>query len=170
MSCFLPTNVEVQVKECPICFEQIGDKNTCTTECGHTFCFKCMASSIQRNVNCPCCRFELIERTSDEDEDEEEDYEESVTDDNDDEEEEEEEDDSEAKLEYIVSVFEKRGYSLHDAMSLLCGRLSNCENKNTSEYYEKLSEDFDEILYQCDTDAAREFEERETMGQEDIKC
>ena len=61
------TTMDVLEKECPICYEQIGNKNTCTTECGHTFCFKCMAESIQRNVKCPCCRFELVKPMDEED-------------------------------------------------------------------------------------------------------
>jgi len=158
------------VKECPICYEEIGNKNTCTTECGHTFCFKCMAASIQRNVNCPCCRFELIERASDEDEDMDEisDEEDDDAEDRDDDDEEEEEE-IEATVEHLAAVFEKKGYTLHDALSLLCGRLSKQENKNTNEYYEKMSEDFDNMLIECDTDAIREYEERETMAEEDVR-
>ena len=162
MSTFVSTH---DVKECPICYEEIGNKNTCTTECGHTFCFKCMAASIQRNVNCPCCRFELIERVDEESDEISDDEEEDDEDREDDEEEEEE---IEATVEHLATIFEKKGYTLHDALSLLCGRLSKQENKNTNEYYEKMSEDFDNMLIECDSDAIREFEERETMAEEDV--
>ena len=151
-------------KECPICFEQIGNKNTCTTECGHTFCFKCMAESIQRNVKCPCCRFELVKPMDEEDIDDDETEETNSDDDDDD------DDDGEASIEQITSIFEKKGYTLMDAISLLCGRLSKQENKNTNEYYEKISDDFDKIIDELDNDACNEHNEREDMMFEDVRC
>ena len=57
---------------CPICYEGIGDTNTCTTECGHKFCMKCMVTHLQRNQQCPICRRQVapeIERVDSDDED-----------------------------------------------------------------------------------------------------
>lgn len=48
-------------EECCICYEKIGSVNNCTTECGHKFCFKCMAISLQTYNTCPYCRKVLIE-------------------------------------------------------------------------------------------------------------
>ena len=48
-------------RTCPICLEQIGDKNFCKTECGHEFCLKCLVSScMQNNTNCPLCRKMIV--------------------------------------------------------------------------------------------------------------
>jgi hypothetical protein len=47
--------------ECPICMEVIGDKNKAITECGHTFCLKCLLKSAGKKNNCPLCREKLIE-------------------------------------------------------------------------------------------------------------
>tara|TARA_B110000003_G_C16595804_1_gene513629 strand:- start:659 stop:1453 length:795 start_codon:yes stop_codon:yes gene_type:complete len=63
--------------ECSICYEELGDKNNCTTPCGHVFCFECMMQALNRNNTCPCCRAPLKEELEEEseEEDEEEDYE-----------------------------------------------------------------------------------------------
>ena len=53
------------IQQCCICMEdlQADGKNVCTTKCGHTFCFDCMAQSINANNNaCPLCRCELVKR------------------------------------------------------------------------------------------------------------
>jgi len=43
--------------ECPICFDDIGDNNNITTECGHKFHASCIMKNVSRNgFNCPCCR------------------------------------------------------------------------------------------------------------------
>ena len=50
---------ESNIKECPICYESIGDTNNCTTKCGHSFCLICILKAFQKNTTCPCCRAEL---------------------------------------------------------------------------------------------------------------
>lgn len=63
--------------ECPICFDQIGEKNNITTECGHKFHASCLMTNITRNgFGCPCCRSVMAEPLREEEEwsDEEEDY------------------------------------------------------------------------------------------------
>ena len=58
--------------ECPICYEVIGEKNCCVTECGHRFCFKCVTKALSVNNSCPCCRAQLLEEEDDDSEYEEE--------------------------------------------------------------------------------------------------
>ena len=66
--------------ECPICYEFIGEKNCCVTECGHNFCFKCVTKALTMNNACPCCRAQLFEE---EEEEEDSEYEEDSSDDED---------------------------------------------------------------------------------------
>jgi len=73
--------------ECPICYEVIGEKNNCVTECGHSFCFKCVTKALTMNNACPCCRTQLVEELEDSDESELEDSDESEYEDSDEEEE-----------------------------------------------------------------------------------
>jgi hypothetical protein len=65
--------------ECPVCLEKIGEKNNCTTQCGHSFCFSCMIKAMSVNNRCPYCREILIEKNIHED-----DFEESDEDEEDD--------------------------------------------------------------------------------------
>jgi len=52
--------------ECPICFDQIGEKNNITTECGHKFHASCLMKNITRNgFGCPCCRATMAEHPED---------------------------------------------------------------------------------------------------------
>ena len=51
----------VELVECCICYETIGDKNNCVTPCGHKFCFVCLTKSLANNNTCPCCRQVLVE-------------------------------------------------------------------------------------------------------------
>ena len=46
--------------ECCVCFEEIGEKNNCTTACGHKFCLVCLMKSMQMNNKCPMCRTSLL--------------------------------------------------------------------------------------------------------------
>ena len=51
------------IKECPICYETL---NTCTnfivTECGHKFHASCILKNVSVNgLNCPCCRYQMVE-------------------------------------------------------------------------------------------------------------
>lgn len=56
---FIPVN---RNEECPICYSDIDNSTgKCTTKCGHTFCSKCFAQSLQRSVACPLCRNILAE-------------------------------------------------------------------------------------------------------------
>jgi len=59
-------NNNIKEKEsCCICMEDIrkDGKNVCTTKCGHTFCFDCMAQNICANNNtCPLCRAVIVKK------------------------------------------------------------------------------------------------------------
>lgn len=164
------------VSECPICYVAIGDRNKCITECGHEFCLKCMLSWSQMNVSCPCCREELIEVSTEEDE---EDEDESLRTDSSAEDEEEDEDDDDgtnasghicttgASVENIAKMFERKGYTLSDAITLMLGRHSDQESKNSPEYYYEMLGYFDDIVESLDDEADSESSEREQMGEED---
>ena len=51
---------------CAICLENISEKNSCITECGHMFCCNCLLQSAQTNTNCPLCRNQLVSPPSNE--------------------------------------------------------------------------------------------------------
>lgn len=57
--------MSVELVECCICYETIGDKNNCVTPCGHKFCFVCLTKALTTNNTCPCCRQVLIEAPED---------------------------------------------------------------------------------------------------------
>jgi len=56
---------EKEIDSCPICLEEIGEKNNCITECGHKFCLKCLSISLQGKNTCPMCRAELVGKSDD---------------------------------------------------------------------------------------------------------
>jgi hypothetical protein len=150
--------------------ETLGQTNICTTDCGHTFCLKCMLRSFQNNNSCPCCRAELVEEseTNDSDEDDE-DYESDDDDETieDDEDEDETDIEKEASVEKIAEQFTAKGYTLVDALSMLLGRYTHIPGRDNNEYYDKLSEDFDEIIDDLDREMEAQYYEREMMGDED---
>ena len=54
-----------EIETCPICLDDIGDKDSCNTECGHKFCFKCLSIALRNKNTCPMCRHELLEENLD---------------------------------------------------------------------------------------------------------
>jgi hypothetical protein len=46
---------------CPICLEEIGEKNRCITPCGHYFCATCIFKSIMVRPTCPLCRSVIMQ-------------------------------------------------------------------------------------------------------------
>ena len=86
MSSLQNTKVEVEVVECPICYEEINQlKNCVTTECGHQFHCSClMQNSAINGFACPMCRSTMAEDDEEEEEEGEyeEDEEEEIDDDN----------------------------------------------------------------------------------------
>jgi hypothetical protein len=47
--------------DCPICMDELGVTDNCTTKCGHKFCSSCFVKSVMRKNNCPMCRAPLID-------------------------------------------------------------------------------------------------------------
>ena len=155
-----PVNEDDIDQDCCICFETIGTKNNCITECGHKFCFKCLATAMTRSNACPYCRTPLIELPDEDDSDnegdeEDDDYEESVD--------EGEEEESEAPVEVIVDRLKKNGFKMIDIVSLLLGRYSKADAKYTDEHIFEMSTRFDAIQFEADTEA----EEQRMFAQED---
>ena len=50
---------EKRDEPCPICMENLGKTNVCTTKCGHQFCLECMLKHSKKNKNCPMCRADM---------------------------------------------------------------------------------------------------------------
>ena len=81
-----------QTNECPICYNEIGNKNNCMTDCGHSFCFKCIVLCLSTNIESPCpiCRAPIgkskpIDKDADDDGDDDGDYDDNDDDDAEDE-------------------------------------------------------------------------------------
>jgi len=149
--------------ECCICYEIIGKKNNCVTDCGHVFCFKCLATAMAHNNSCPCCRAPLTDTPDEEDDDS--DYEEDDDEDDD----EDDEEDIEVNKEYdgdvedMVVRMEAKGITMLDVVSLLFSKFSKKDEKYTKEYVKSLCE----TINQISEDTENESKEREQMGGED---
>ena len=48
--------VKKENEKCGICFENMIN---CQNECGHSFCFTCIYSWLNKNQSCPYCRVEI---------------------------------------------------------------------------------------------------------------
>ena len=146
-----------EIVECCICYDPIStEKNNCVTECGHQFCFKCLATSMMTNgCTCPCCRSPLVEMSSDDDEDlDDED------DDDDDDISIDLEDEVECDIEELTRRLKANGFEMKDVLSMLLGRYT----KGSSDIvvYE-LNKKFDAIVDEADDETV----EQEAMGLED---
>ena len=146
--------------ECCICYETIGEKNNCVTECGHRFCFGCMLKAMTYNTACPYCRKELLEDNVVE-EDEDEEYQTG-------EEAEDEDEDSESETEHghiedIVQRMESQGITMLDLASVLFNKYSTRDAKYTPEYIDRLESTLDQIVEDVETEAR----ENRDMGAED---
>ena len=144
----------IECNECCICMEAIGKTNNCVTECGHSFCLKCLATSLRINVACPMCRHEIIESESDE---EEEDYEEEEDDEEDDDDEDDEEaeeaecDDApvvlddheredECPISELVVRLEKQGITYENLVSMIFTRYPKTYTKKHIRHINKVTE------------------------------
>jgi hypothetical protein len=152
-------------EECCICYENIGIKNNCVTECGHKFCFKCLAMSMTRSNACPCCRQPLTDEPELVDEEDESDYEESV-----DEGDSDEEDDDEISLvpiEIIAERLVKNGFTMLDMVAMFMGANAG----DASEKYSPLQ--MDALYAKCDNivdEARKEAEETAMFAAEDTRA
>ena len=152
-----------EVTECVICYENIGSKNCCTTECGHQFCFKCIATSMQYNNACPYCRASLVEMPYGDDdeyvaEDSESDEEE--------EEESEEEEQDEATPEEIAAALQEKGFTMVDLITCITGRCSKSRPADISAVDHMVS--IDNSIWDIVNDLDAEAKERGDMMNEEI--
>ena len=53
--------ISKEVDECPICYEEIGDKNFCVTACEHKFCMGCIPKHLANSNACPMCRADILD-------------------------------------------------------------------------------------------------------------
>jgi hypothetical protein len=51
---------EAHDNDCAICLSSLGQRNSCVTECGHSFCLSCLLQAVQRKPDCPLCRQMLV--------------------------------------------------------------------------------------------------------------
>ena len=57
-----PTKVKDEPEECPICYNPLGSKDLCITECGHKFCMDCVTRHLCNSTACPMCRSEIVKK------------------------------------------------------------------------------------------------------------
>ena len=163
--------------ECNICYDVIGERNSCVTECGHKFCFKCIATSMQYRNSCPCCRATFVEEQEDDDDesfeyaDEEDDdislmsiSELNVTDNEDDDDDfsdlREFLDFSEADVEEVSKKLEENNITMLDMVSLYLNRFNTDDKAATKSMINKVHK----IVIEADN----EKEEQNGMMDEDI--
>jgi len=153
--------MSTEYRECCICYEEIGTVNNCTTECGHLFCFKCLATAMHYNNACPYCRSKLVDLPEEEVESEYED------DDDDDDEDEEDEDleDEVGHIEDIVERLEKSDIRMIDVVSMLINRYSKKDEKYTEEHIMAINLMFDQITSDVDTEVM----EQKIFAAEDLR-
>ena len=160
--------------ECPICYEVIGEKNCCVTECGHRFCFKCVTKALSVNNSSPCCRAQLLEEEEDDDSEYEED------DDSDDEEDEnhdgndESDIDEERRVAQLVSIQElneniavihdrllAQNYSSNDLMKIILMSMYGYVNDEIYNEFNELGDKMAKSLDKIISDIHKELRERE---------
>ena len=152
-------------EDCCICYENIGVKNNCVTECGHKFCFKCLAMAMTRSNACPCCRQPLMDEP---DADADNDDEESEYDDGEEDDASEmSEEDALVSVELIAERLEKNGFTMLDMVAMFMGA-----NVGTlSEKYSPLN--MDKLYEKCDNivdEARQEAEETSLFAEEDTRA
>lgn len=124
--------------DCPVCYEEIGSNNSCTTSCGHSFCLNCLLQAYGSQNTCPLCREVLNtnkktdENAEDDDyDDDDEDYEDddgSVTLNSDDDDDEDSESTQTvdinklATIEKITEELVKNGFTMEDMVSMYLDR------------------------------------------------
>lgn len=161
--------------ECPICYECIGEKNCCVTECGHRFCFKCVTKALSVNNSCPCCRAQLLEE-EDDDESEYEEEEEEEDDDSDIDQSDDEEDGSveERRVAQLLTIQElndnidvihdrllAQNYSSKDLMKIILTCMYGYVSDELANEFNDLFENMTISLNKIIPDIHKELRERE---------
>ena len=145
--------------DCCICYEKIdAQRNNCVTECGHRFCFKCLATSMMHNTACPCCRSPLVESEDDEDDEDEG----SDADTENEYQEDADEDETGCDPEELTRRLAAQGFTMQDMVSMLLGRYN--QNVSDAAIFE-LNKRFDVIVEEADNEKL----ETEAMGGEDTR-
>lgn len=160
------------IEECPICFDKIGGINNCRTQCGHAFCFKCIAEAMNKDTRCPFCRQELVEsksndtiKTSESGDESDDGWDTYDEDDSDDEDSDDEDSSNLGNIETIVERFTKQGYTILDAMMILTERSSKTNQTYNEEYLSQITDKFEEIMEELDNETY----ECNLMKQEDVQ-
>jgi hypothetical protein len=177
MSCEVSSGTQSKADtECCICYEMIDkNKNNCTTECGHSFCLKCLVTSFAHGNNaCPYCRTEVIEMPEEEEEDEEDAEDEEDEEDEENEEDDEsdnasinidedyEYDDNECDIDELTRRLQASGFTMKDILSMLIGRYTKgTSNMSAMEVGDK----FERIVLEADSEAA----EQNLFAAEDVR-
>ena len=166
--------------ECSICYDQLGEKNNCTTPCGHIFCFECMMQALNRNNLCPCCRSPLKEEPEEsEDESDEEDDDEyewdplaeninhwregtnfyNMT-----------ANDEHATPKTIAKKIQDAGYTMEDLVTIWLERIDrSSERYKDNNFVKKMVSDIENLVDKEDEDRCDRENEMEQMGNEDIR-
>ena len=166
--------------ECSICYDQLGEKNNCTTPCGHVFCFECMMQALNRNNLCPCCRAPLKEEPEEsEDESDEEDDDDfewnpleeninhwregtnfhNLT-----------ADDQYATPNVIAKKIENAGYTMEDLVSIWLERIDRSTDRyKDNNFVKKMVSDIENLVDKEDDERHDRENEIEQMGNEDIR-
>jgi len=153
--------------ECCICLEIIDKKkNNCTTECGHSFCLKCLATSlIHNNSSCPYCRSNLVDITDKKHYDEynviDDDYSDYSDEDDDDD---DDDDEDICDIDEIITRIDKIGFTKKDIISMLVGRYKK-DDKYTDEYIYDINNKFDKLI----KDSDKECKEQKLFALEDVR-
>jgi len=150
--------------ECCICYDTIdADKNNCVTDCGHRFCFKCVATSLMHNnCACPYCRAPLVDTPEESEEDDEEEEDDDETLETEDEADEDDDETPECDIDELVRRLIEQGIGMKEVLSMLIGRYSP---GTTDEAAYAVCNKFDEIVEEAD----REVSEQEAMWDEDTR-
>ena len=162
-------------RECAICYDTLGSTNTCTTPCGHEFCFKCMMSALNHNNRCPCCRSILKEEIVEEDDsDDEEEYEWNPLDENINYWREGttfhniSNDDQLATPKIIAKKIEEAGYTMEDLVSIWLERIDrSSERYNDNNFVKKMVSDIENLVDNEDSEMETRVDEMDMMGKED---
>jgi hypothetical protein len=158
-------------KECPICYDIIGVNNCCTTECGHSFCLKCILSATQNNHRCPFCRSEILELKSHSEYDDPADFE----DDTEEEDNDEENENTIYKVDVskLAKIYREKNYTFEDLLAIIVEfkfySIDNEDGKYIQEYFDQFHNEIEEII-EIDLQERSEYEkELVLMRTEDVR-
>lgn len=167
------TPIEYAQHECSICYDELGTTNTCTTPCGHEFCFKCMMEALNHNNTCPCCRSTLKEEVVVEDEESDDEWDpnddninywrrgtnylQSMSN-----------DDRVATPEVLAKKIQAAGYTMEDLVAIWSERIDRSNDRyKDNNFVKKMVSDIENMVDIEDQEVDDRESEMEFMGQED---